>query len=79
LGEQVRAIMSFDLGHWDVTNMNHAAAEAYEQIEDGLFDSDDFRKFGFEHSVHLYADNNHAFFEGTAIEDEARTVLGARA
>ena len=35
LGEQVRAIMSFDLGHWDVTDMGHAAAEAYEQVESG--------------------------------------------
>lgn len=75
LGEQVRAVMSFDLGHWDVTDMNHAAAEAYEQVEDGLFSDEDFRKFGFEHSVHLYADNNHRFFEGTAIESEVRRVL----
>jgi hypothetical protein len=76
LGEQVRAIMSFDLGHWDVTDMDHAAAEAYEQVEEGLFSEEDFRKFGFEHSVHLYADTNHGFFNGTAIEDEVKQVLG---
>ncbi|MFT7219752.1 MAG: putative TIM-barrel fold metal-dependent hydrolase [Candidatus Azotimanducaceae bacterium] len=75
LGAQVRAIMSFDLGHWDVTDMDHAAAEAFEQVEEGLFNEEDFRKFGFEHSVHLYADNNHNFFKGTAIEDEATKVL----
>jgi len=75
LGEQVRAIMSFDLGHWDVTNMDHAAAEAYEQVEDGLFSGEDFYKFGFENSVHLYADNNPDFFKGTAVEDEAAKVL----
>lgn len=75
LGEQVRAIMSFDLGHWDVTDMNHAAAEAYEQIEDGLFTLKDFRKFGFENSVHLYGDNNPDFFKGTSVEAEAAAVL----
>ncbi len=77
LGEQVRAIMSFDLGHWDVTNMAHAAAEAWEQVEDGLLCKEDFRKFAFENSVHLYADNNHKFFEGTAVEAEARQVLAS--
>ncbi|MBT4162698.1 MAG: amidohydrolase family protein [Gammaproteobacteria bacterium] len=77
MGEQVRAIMSFDLGHWDVTDMTHAAAEAYEQVEDGLFSLEDFRKFGFENSVHLYADNNHDFFKGTAVESEAAEVLTA--
>jgi len=77
LGEQVRAIMSFDLGHWDVTDMGHAAAEAYEQVESGLFTKEDFRKFGFESSVHLYADNNPNFFKGTAMETEAAAVLTA--
>jgi predicted TIM-barrel fold metal-dependent hydrolase len=78
LGEQVRAIMSFDLGHWDVTDMNHAAAEAYEQVENGLFTKEDFYKFGFENSVHLYGDNNPDFFKGTAVEREAEKVLGGQ-
>ncbi|TDI62689.1 MAG: amidohydrolase [Alphaproteobacteria bacterium] len=75
LGEQVRAIMSFDLGHWDVTNMDHAAAEAYEQVEMGLFNDADFKKFGFENSVHLYGDTNPDFFKGTRIETETAEIL----
>lgn len=75
--EQVRAIMSFDLGHWDVTDMGHAAAEAYEQVEDGLMDLDDFRKFGFGFSVQLYAGPNPGFFDGTRIEQEVREELTA--
>ena len=75
LGEQVRAIMSFDLGHWDVTDMNGAAAEAYEQLEDGLIDEADFRTFSFTNSVKLYAGANPAFFDGTRIEQEARGEL----
>jgi predicted TIM-barrel fold metal-dependent hydrolase len=73
--EQVRAIMSFDLGHWDVTDMNHAAAEAYEQLEDGLIDAADFRNFAFRYSVQLYAGPNPSFFDGTRIENEARAEL----
>ncbi|MCZ6887056.1 MAG: amidohydrolase family protein [Gammaproteobacteria bacterium] len=77
LGEQVRAVMSFDLGHWDVTDMNGAAAEAYEQLEDGLIDQIDFRTFAFANSVQLYAGPNPSFFDGTRIESEARTELAA--
>jgi hypothetical protein len=77
LREQVRAIMSFDLGHWDVNDMNGAAAEAYEQLEDGLVDEADFRKFGFSHSVQLYAGANPDFFQGTRIEAEAAAELAA--
>jgi predicted TIM-barrel fold metal-dependent hydrolase len=77
VGAQVRAIMSFDLGHWDVSNMDHAAAEAYEQLEDGLVDPADFRKFGFTHSLQLYAGPNPEFFNGTRIEAEAAAELAA--
>ena len=73
--EQVRAIMSFDLGHWDVTDMNNAAAEAYEQLEGGLIDEADFRNFAFSYSVQLYAGPNPGFFDGTRIENEARVEL----
>jgi hypothetical protein len=76
-GAQVRAIMSFDLGHWDVTDMSEAAAEAYEQLEDGLITEEDFRSFGFGFSVQLYAGPNPDFFKGTRIEAEASRELAA--
>ena len=75
LAEQVRAIMSFDLGHWDVTDMNGAAAEAYEQLEDGLIDEADFRTFAFSNSVQLYGGADPSFFDGTSIEADARAEL----
>jgi len=75
LGEQVRAIMSFDLGHWDVSDMSEAAAEAYEQLEDGLVSEEDFRKFSFSHSVQLYGGPNPDFFKGTRIEQEVADEL----
>ena len=74
-GEQVRAIMSFDLGHWDVNDMEHAAAEAYEQLEKELMNEDDFRNFAFKFSIQLYAGPNADFFKGTRIEDDVRREL----
>ena len=74
-GEQVRAIMSFDLGHWDVNDMGHAAAEAYEQLEYELITEEDFRNFAFSFSVQLYAGNNPGFFDGTRIEKEVAAEL----
>ena len=70
--------MSFDLGHWDVTDMNGAAAEAYEQLEDGLISEEDFRTFAFSNSVQLYAGPNPEFFDGTRVEEEAKAELAAR-
>ncbi len=77
-GEQVRAIMSFDLGHWDVLDMGHAAAEAYEQLEHDLITEEDFRNFAFSFSVQLYAGSNSKFFDGTRVETEARAELAAK-
>ena len=74
-GEQVRAIMSFDLGHWDVLNMGDAAAEAYEQLEYELITEEDFRNFAFSFSVQLYAGNNPDFFKGTRIADAVQAEL----
>lgn len=74
-GEQVRAIMSFDLGHWDVSDMGHAAAEAYEQLEDELISEEDFRNFAFSYSTRLYAGPNNQFFDGTRIENEVKAEL----
>ncbi len=67
--------MSTDLGHWDVTDMTEALAEAYEPVEKGLMSPDDFREFAFANQVRLYAHTNPRFFEGTAVADEAAELL----
>jgi predicted TIM-barrel fold metal-dependent hydrolase len=72
---QIRAIMSTDLGHWDVPDMTKAVAEAYEPIENGLFSADDFRTFAFTNQVRLYAHTNRDFFNGTAVEAAAADML----
>lgn len=75
LHEQVRAIMSFDLGHWDVTDMTAATTEAYEMVEEGLISPEDFRAFAYGNSVQLYAGPNPDFFKGTVIEGEVAKEL----
>lgn len=77
LHEQVRAIMSFDLGHWDVTDMTHATTEAYEMVEEGLVSPEDFRTFAYGNSVQLYAGPNPDFFKGTIIEKQVAKELAA--
>ena len=77
MDEQVRAIMSFDLGHWDVTEMSDAAAEAYELREKGIVSEEDFRSYAFGHAVQLYATPNPDFFAGTPIQKEVEEELAS--
>lgn len=74
-GAKIRAIMSTDLGHWDVPDMAAAVAEAYEPVERGVISPDDFRDFAFTNQVTLYAHTNPDFFKGTIVEDAAAKVL----
>lgn len=74
-GAELRAIMSFDLGHWDVTDMGEAAAEAYELVEDGLITEANFRDFAFRNAVQLYGTPNPQFFSGTILEDAVTKEL----
>ncbi|MEZ7979792.1 MAG: amidohydrolase family protein [Myxococcota bacterium] len=74
-GAELRPMFSSDIGHWDVTHMNGVLAEAFELIEDGHLDAEQFRAFTFENAVRFYACLDPSFFEGTAVEAEAAAVL----
>jgi predicted TIM-barrel fold metal-dependent hydrolase len=69
-GTRVPAIMGSDVGHWDVTHFESPLAEAWELVEKGILDTDDFREFVFTNSVRLYGDPSGQFFHGTAVEGE---------
>jgi predicted TIM-barrel fold metal-dependent hydrolase len=89
MGVRLNAMMSSDIGHWDVTDMREVVEETYELVEKGLISEDDFRDFTFTHSVRLYAALNRDFFKGTVCESavdrlfsgeaEKRSGSGARA
>ncbi len=68
--------MTFDLGHWDVTDMGEAAAEAYGLVEEELITPENFRAFAFSNAVQLYCTANPDFFRGTAIETVVASELG---
>ncbi len=79
LGAKLKAMFSSDLGHWDVPDMREILAEAYELVEHGLMNEDDFRKFTFSTPVELFAGMNRDFFKGTVLESQVAKELRAQA
>lgn len=77
-GARLNAIYSSDLGHWDLPDMRDAAVEAYELVEDGIINEEDFRDFVFVNPVKLKTDMNPDFFKGTVVEHEVEKLLAAR-
>jgi hypothetical protein len=73
-GVRLRAIFASDVGHWDVPDITGVLPDAYELVEDGLLDADDFRNFVFDDPVRLFTAGNADFFRGTVVEDAAADV-----
>ena len=73
-GAKVGAMLSSDIGHWDVIDMRDVVEEAYEMVEDGLMTAEDFRDFTFNNPLRFFTDLNPAFFDGTAIEEAAKAA-----
>ncbi len=68
LGARLGAMLSSDIGHWDVPDMGKVVPEAYEFVEKGLMESSDFRDFTFTNPVRFFAGMNPDFFKGTVVE-----------
>ena len=76
-GAELGAVFGSDIGHWDVEDLSGVVGEAYELIERGLVDEDQFRRLTFDNTVKLHATTNTGFFEGTLCEEAAARVLSA--
>src|SRR5437016_12400401 len=76
MGARLNALFSSDIGHFDVPDMTEVVPEAYELVEDGLLDSDDFRDCMFANAVRLWGEVNPDVFKGTVVEKQAAEVLG---
>ena len=50
-GVRLNAIFASDIGHWDVPDMREVLPEAWELVEDGHLDEDEFRAFTFANAV----------------------------
>lgn len=75
MGVRLNAIYGSDLGHWDLPDMREAAAEAYEAVEKGLMNDEDFRRFVFVNPVQFVTSANPHFFKGTVVEQAVATLL----
>jgi len=66
-----------DIGHFDVPDMTAVVPEAYELVEHGLIDDDDFRDFTFANAVRFWGEVNPDFFKGTTVEKAAAEGLAS--
>ena len=71
-------MFSSDIGHWDVADMDRVVPEAFEMVEDGVMNEEDFRDFVFGNPVRMLTSLNPDFFEGTAVEAEVKAFLKRR-
>jgi predicted TIM-barrel fold metal-dependent hydrolase len=78
-GSRLRAMFASDIGHWDVPDFTGVLPEAWELIEDGLVDRDEFRDFMFGNVVRLFGGTNPDFFAGTTVADEVSALLSPTA
>ena len=65
---RLRPIFASDIGHWDVPDFRRVLPEAWELVEDGHMNADDFRAFTCDNVVELMTATNPDFFVGTAVE-----------
>ena len=75
MGARLNAIFSSDIGHFDVPDMADVVPEAYELVEHGLIDDNDFKDFMFTNAVRFWGEVNPDFFRGTVVEKQASEVL----
>lgn len=74
-GARLNALFSSDVSHWDVPDMTETLAEAYEMVEEGIIDDDDFRDFTFTNMVKLQTALNPDFYKGTVVEEAAAKAV----
>jgi hypothetical protein len=56
--------------------MRDVTAEAYELVEHGLLNEDEFREFTFANEARMRCSMNPNFYKGTIVEGEVATLLG---
>jgi predicted TIM-barrel fold metal-dependent hydrolase len=66
-GVTLPAVFASDVGHWDVPDMREVLPEAWELVEHGHIDEEQFRAFVFDNPVRLWTATNPDFFAGTVV------------
>ena len=73
LRARMNAIFASDIGHWDVPDFREVLPEAWELVENGHLNAEDFRAFTCDNVVDLLTATNPDFFAGTAIAESLPT------
>lgn len=71
----LRPMLGTDVAHWDAPVMADVLPEAYESVDEGRMDPEQFQSFVFTNAVRLHGAVNPSFFDGTLCEKQARSVL----
>jgi predicted TIM-barrel fold metal-dependent hydrolase len=78
LNAKLHPLFSSDIGHWDVPDMSLVMHEAYEQVDHGWLNEDEFREFTCTNVVEMYTAGNPNFFEGTAVADAVKPYIAKK-
>jgi hypothetical protein len=71
LDAEMKITFGSDIGHWDVPDVSNVLPEAFELVEDGYVDLDQFRRFTCDNAVKMFTSMNPRFFAGTTVEGYA--------
>jgi len=74
-GDQVKAFLASDAGHWDIPDVTSVVSNSYSLLERGILSQEDLRYFLSTHALELYTSLNRDFFKGTTVEKEAEDYL----
>jgi predicted TIM-barrel fold metal-dependent hydrolase len=78
LGARLHPVFSSDFTHFDVPDFREVIPEAYEMVEKGFVNAQDFREFTFANAARLHTRNNPNFFKGTVVEQAVAEELGLK-
>jgi predicted TIM-barrel fold metal-dependent hydrolase len=71
-GTPLKPVLGSDISHFDVVDPSDVLPEAWELVEHGLLDEDQFRQFVFDNAVELHGGMNPDFYKGTVVEQAAK-------
>jgi hypothetical protein len=76
---KLNAIFSSDIGHWDVVDMRDVIAEAYELVEHGLLNENEFRDFAFANVARMWCSRTRISSKVRSSKEKWRNSSGVTA
>ena len=78
MGVRLRPVFSSDFTHFDVPDFRDVIPEAFEMVEKGYVNEQDFLEFTFSNAARLHTRNNPHFFKGTVVEQAVAAELASK-